>query len=50
MSKEEAIKSIESGIEILEEEFKKGIDIIRNGRYGYRQYYPFKCHSEFDHR
>lgn len=34
MSREEAIKSIESGIEIFEKEFKKGIDIIGTGDMG----------------
>lgn len=34
MAKSEAIKSIEAGIEIFEEEFKKGIDIIGTGEMG----------------
>lgn len=34
MTKEEAIKSINIGIEIFEEEFKKGIDIIGTGEMG----------------
>ena len=34
MTREEAVKSIESGIEIFEEEYKKGIDIIGTGEMG----------------
>lgn len=34
MSREEAIKSIENGIEVFEEELKKGIDIIGTGDMG----------------
>lgn len=34
MTKEEAIKSIETGIEIFEGEFKKGIDIVGTGDMG----------------
>ena len=34
MSKEEAIKSIEAGIEVFEDEFKKGIDIVGTGDMG----------------
>lgn len=34
MTREEAIKSIEAGIEIFEEEYKKGIDIIGTGEMG----------------
>ncbi len=34
MTKEEAIKSIVSGIEIFEQEFKKGIDIVGTGDMG----------------
>jgi len=34
MSKEEAIKSIEAGIEAFEDEFKKGIDIVGTGDMG----------------
>ncbi|MDP6685315.1 MAG: nicotinate-nucleotide--dimethylbenzimidazole phosphoribosyltransferase, partial [Candidatus Omnitrophota bacterium] len=34
MTKEEAEKSIEAGIEIFEEEFKKGIDIVGTGDMG----------------
>lgn len=34
MTREEAIKSIETGIEIFEEELKKGIDIIGTGEMG----------------
>lgn len=34
MSKKEAIKSIESGIEVFEDEFKKGIDIAGTGDMG----------------
>lgn len=34
MSREEAVKSIENGMEVFEEEFKKGIDIIGTGDMG----------------
>ena len=34
MSREEAIKSIESGIEVFEDEFKNGIDIVGTGDMG----------------
>jgi nicotinate-nucleotide--dimethylbenzimidazole phosphoribosyltransferase len=34
MTKEEAIKSIENGIDVFEEEFKKGIDIVGTGDMG----------------
>jgi len=34
MSRKEAIKSIEKGIEVFEEEFKKGIDVIGTGDMG----------------
>ncbi len=34
MTKTEAIKSIEAGIEVLEEEFKKGLDIVGTGDMG----------------
>ena len=34
MTKEEAIKSIEAGIELLEEELKKGVDIVGAGDMG----------------
>lgn len=34
MTRDEAIKSIESGIAVFEEEFKKGIDIIGTGEMG----------------
>lgn len=34
MSREEAIRSIESGIELLEDELKKGVDIIGTGEMG----------------
>jgi len=34
MTKDEAIKSIETGIAVFEEEFKKGIDIIGTGEMG----------------
>ena len=34
MTREEAVKSIESGIEVFEEEFKKGIDIAGTGDMG----------------
>lgn len=34
MSREEAIRSIETGIEVFEEEFKKGIDIVGTGDMG----------------
>ncbi|MCQ9205719.1 MAG: nicotinate-nucleotide--dimethylbenzimidazole phosphoribosyltransferase [Omnitrophica bacterium] len=34
MTKEEAIKSIEAGIEVFEDEFRKGIDIVGTGDMG----------------
>jgi len=34
MSREEAVKAIENGMEVFEEEFKKGIDIIGTGDMG----------------
>lgn len=34
MTKEEAIRSIETGIEVFEEEFRKGIDIVGTGDMG----------------
>ena len=34
MTREEAVKAIESGIEVFEDEFKKGIDIIGTGDMG----------------
>ncbi|MCX5697832.1 MAG: nicotinate-nucleotide--dimethylbenzimidazole phosphoribosyltransferase [Candidatus Omnitrophica bacterium] len=34
MSREEAVKSIEAGIDILEEEFSRGVDIIGTGEMG----------------
>ena len=34
MTKEEAVKALENGIEVFEEEFKKGIDIVGTGDMG----------------
>lgn len=45
MTRNEAVKSIEAGMEIFEDEYRKGIDIAGNRRNGHRQHHSFQRHS-----